>query len=173
VVNRTAHHAIGHADSCCLDEARNECPDATVIDLGIHYLKDLSAPERVWQVAIDGLDAEFPPLRSLDRQRADLPIQLSGFVGRSREIGEVLELLETNRLVTLRGLGGIGKTRLSLQVAAEAVGQSVDSVRFVALSPLADSASLPFHVLKTLGLSQPAGQTPVDTIATSIGRLRR
>ena len=171
VVNRTARiMATGHGGQLLLsDEAHNECPDANVIDLGIHYLKDLSAPERVWQVAIDGLDAEFPPLRSLDRQRADLPIQLSGFVGRSREIGEVLELLETNRLVTLRGLGGIGKTRLSLQVAAEAVGQSVDSVRFVALSPLADSASLPFHVLKTLGLSQPAGQTPAETIATSIG----
>jgi predicted ATPase/class 3 adenylate cyclase len=171
VVNRAARiMAIGHGGQLLLsDEARVDCPDLDVVDLGIHFLKDLSAPEHVWQVAIEGLASEFPPLRSLDRMRANLPVQLSGFVGRSQEIADVLDLLETNRLVTLRGLGGIGKTRLSLQVAAEAVGQSVDMVRFVALSPLADSASLPFHVLKTLGLSQPAGQTPAETIATSIG----
>ena len=171
VVNRTARiMATGHGGQLLLsDDARNESSDVEVADLGVHYLKDLSAPEHVWQVLIDGLESEFPPLRSLDRRQANLPMQLSGFVGRSREIDDVLELLESNRLVTLRGLGGIGKTRLSLQIAAEAVGQSVDMVRFVALSPLADSASLSFHVLKTLGLSQPAGQTPVDTIATSIG----
>ena len=171
VVNRTARiMATGHGGQVLLsDEARAECPDVAVIDLGIHYLKDLSAPEHVWQVVIAGLDSAFAPLRSLDRKTADLPMQLSGFVGRTREISDVLALLEANRLVTLRGLGGIGKTRLSLQVAAEAVGQSVDIVRFVALSPLTDSASLPFHVLKTLGLSQPAGQTPAETIATSIG----
>ncbi|HEX3090269.1 MAG TPA: NB-ARC domain-containing protein [Ilumatobacteraceae bacterium] len=171
VVNRTARiMATGHGGQLLLsDDARNESSDVAVADLGVHYLKDLSAPEHLWQVLIDGLEAEFPPLRSLDRRQANLPMQLSGFVGRSREIDDVLGLLESNRLVTLRGLGGIGKTRLSLQIAAEAVGQSVDMVRFVALSPLADSASLSFHVLKTLGLSQPAGQTPVDTIATSIG----
>jgi predicted ATPase len=171
VVNRTARIiATGHGGQVLLsDEARTACPEADVVDLGIHYLKDLSAPEHVWQVLIEGLTNDFPALRSLDRVRANLPTQLSGFVGRSQEIADVLELLESNRLVTLRGLGGIGKTRLSLQVAAESVGQSVDMVRFVALSPLADNASLPFHVLQTFGLSQPAGQTPAETIATSIG----
>jgi predicted ATPase/class 3 adenylate cyclase len=171
VVNRTARiMATGHGGQLLLsNDARAQCPDTEAIDLGIHYLKDLSAPEHVWQVVIDGLLDEFPPLRSLDRVRANLPIQLSGFVGRSKEIDDILELLESSRLITLRGLGGIGKTRLSLQIAAEAVGQSVEMVRFVALSPLADTASLPFHVLKALGLSQPSGQTPVETIATSIG----
>jgi predicted ATPase/class 3 adenylate cyclase len=170
-VNRAARiMSTGHGGQLLLsDDARNECADIEVDDLGLHYLKDLSSPEHVWQVRIEGLDSEFPPLRSLDRMRADLPIQLSGFVGREGEIADVLELLESKRLVTLRGLGGIGKTRLSLQIAAEAVGQSVDSVSFVALSPLADSASLSFHVLKSLGLSQPAGQTPAETIASSIG----
>ncbi len=170
-VNRAARiMATGHGGQLLLsDDAHSECPEVDVADLGLHYLKDLSAPEHVWQVVIDGLGNEFPPLRSLDRMRANLPIQLSGFVGRDGEITDVLKLLESNRLVTLRGLGGIGKTRLSLQIAAEAVGQSVESVRFVALSPLADSASLPFHVLKSLGLSQPTGQTPTETIASSIG----
>jgi class 3 adenylate cyclase len=136
VVNRTARiMATGHGGQVLLsDEARTACPDADVVDLGIHYLKDLSAPEHVWQVLIEGLTNDFPALRSLDRVRANLPTQLSGFVGRSQEIADVLELLESNRLVTLRGLGGIGKTRLSLQVAAESVGQSVDMVRFVALA---------------------------------------
>ncbi|MEO8267672.1 MAG: adenylate/guanylate cyclase domain-containing protein [Ilumatobacteraceae bacterium] len=171
VVNRAARiMSTGHGGQVLLsDDARADGPSTAVIDLGLHYLKDLSTPEHVWQVSIDGLPKEFPPLRSLDRMRANLPTQLSGFVGRSGEIVDVLELLETSRLVTLRGLGGIGKTRLSLQIAAEAVGQSVDVVRFVALSPLTDGASLPFHVLKALGLTQPAGQTPVETIATSIG----
>jgi predicted ATPase/class 3 adenylate cyclase len=171
VVNRAARiMATGHGGQLLLsDDARTDCGSTPAIDLGLHFLKDLSTPEHMWQVDIDGLPKEFPPLRSLDRMRANLPTQLSGFVGRSDEIAEVLELLQTSRLVTLRGLGGIGKTRLSLQIAAEAVGQSVDMVRFVALSPLADSASLPFHVLKALGLTQPAGQTPVETIATSIG----
>ena len=170
-VNRAARiMAIGHGGQLLLsDDARNECVDVEVDDLGLHYLKDLSSPEHVWQLRIEGLGSEFPPLRSLDRRRANLPIQLSGFVGRAGEIADVLELLESKRLVTLRGLGGIGKTRLSLQIAAEAVGQSVDSVSFVALSPLDDSASLSFHVLKSLGLSQPAGQTPAETIASSIG----
>ena len=170
-VNRAARiMATGHGGQLLLsDDAHLDCPDVEVVDLGLHYLKDLSAPEHVWQVVIEGLGSEFPPLRSLDRKRANLPIQLSGFVGREDEIADVLKLLGSNRLVTLRGLGGIGKTRLSLQIAAEAVGQSVESVRFVALSPVADSASLPFHVLKSLGLSQPTGQTPAETIASSIG----
>ncbi len=170
-VNRAARiMATGHGGQLLVsDDVRLECAEVEVVDLGLHYLKDLSAPEHVWQVVIDGLDSEFPPLRSLDRKRANLPMQLSGFVGRDGEITNVLKLLESNRLVTLRGLGGIGKTRLSLQIAAEAVGQSVESVRFVALSPVADSASLAFHVVKSLGLSQPTGQTPAETIATSIG----
>lgn len=170
-VNRAARiMATGHGGQLLLsDDARGECPDLDVIDLGLHYLKDLSAPEHVWQVTIDGLGSDFPPLRSLDRMRANLPIQLSNFVGRSTEIADVLGLLESNRLITLRGLGGIGKTRLSLQIAAEAVGQSVEKVCFVGLSPLADNASLPFHVLKALGLAQPSGQTAVETIATSVG----
>jgi predicted ATPase/class 3 adenylate cyclase len=170
-VNRTARiMATGHGGQLLLsDDAHNECPDVDVVDLGIHHLKDLSVPEHVWQVSADGVDAEFPPLKSLDRKRAHLPVQLSGFVGRSREIADVLELLDSHRLVTLRGLGGIGKTRLSLQVAAEASGQLVDAVHFVPLSPLTDDASLPFYVLKAFGLTQPTGQSPAETIAASFG----
>src|SRR3954447_3084496 len=170
-VNRTARiMATGHGGQLLLsDDARGSCPDVAVVDLGIHHLKDLSTPEHVWQVTAEGLETEFPPLKSLDRKRAHLPIQLSGFVGRAREIAEVLGLLGSHRLVTLRGLGGIGKTRLSLQVAAEASGQLADAVHFVPLSPLTDDASLPFYVLKAFGLTQPTGQTPAETIAASVG----
>src|SRR4029079_14435810 len=110
------------------DDARSACPDVSVIELGVHHLKDLSKPEHVWQVTAEGLEIDFPPLKSLDRKRAHLPIQLSAFVGRSREIADVLRLLDSHRLVTLRRLGGSGKTRLSLQVAAEASGQLADAV---------------------------------------------
>jgi len=170
-VNRTARiMATGHGGQLLLsDDARSDCPEVAVADLGIHHLKDLSTPEHVWQVTVDGIDVEFPPLKSLDRKRANLPIQLSGFVGRSREIADVLRLLDVHRLVTLRGLGGIGKTRLSLQIAAEASGQLADAVHFVPLSPLTDDASLPFYVLKAFGLTQPTGQTPAETVAASVG----
>ncbi|MBA2373385.1 MAG: adenylate/guanylate cyclase domain-containing protein, partial [Chloroflexi bacterium] len=100
--------------------------DVSVRDLGSHRLKDLKAPERLSQLVIAGLPADFPALRSLDARPNNLPTQLTTFVGRERELSEALELLRHTRLLTLTGPGGTGKTRLSLQVAAAAVDDFPD-----------------------------------------------
>ena len=110
-------------------------------DLGEHRLKDLSAPERLYQAG----DGEFPPLKSL--YRTNLPVPATPFLGREHELAEVLDLLEAGRLLTLTGPGGTGKTRLGLQAAAEASDRYPDGVFWVPLAPLRD-ASL---VLETAG----------------------
>jgi len=102
-------------------------------DLGEHRLKDLSAPERLYQLG----ESEFPPLKSL--YRTNLPVPATPFLGRERELGEVLDLLADARLLTLTGPGGTGKTRLALQAAAEASDRYPDGVFWVPLTPLHDS----------------------------------
>jgi class 3 adenylate cyclase len=95
-------------------------PEATLHDLGSHRLKDLSRPEQVYQLLAPDLRSEFPALRSLDSLPNNLPQQLTSFVGRDAEVGEVSALLAKHRVVTLIGAGGVGKTRVSLQVGANA-----------------------------------------------------
>jgi class 3 adenylate cyclase len=111
-------------------------PGAGLRDLGSHRLKDLGRPEQIFQLCAAGLQAEFAPLRSLGNPtlRNNLPTQLATFIGRNREIGEVRALAESARLVTLTGAGGAGKTRLSLQVAAELLDGSGDGVWLVELA---------------------------------------
>lgn len=94
---------------------------ASYRDLGEHRLRDLSEPERVTQVLHERLAMEFPPLRTLDRYPGNLPIQPTAFIGRESELREVIKALEESKVVTLSGVGGVGKTRLALQVAAELV----------------------------------------------------
>ena len=105
-------------------------PGVALADLGTHRLKDLGRPERIFQLRAAGLQAEFPPLRSLDNPALpnNLPGQLSAFIGRGREVAEVRALVESARLVTLTGAGGCGKTRLGLQVAAGLLDGSGDGV---------------------------------------------
>ena len=105
-------------------------PGAALADLGVHRLKDLGRPERIFQLQAAGLAAGFPPLRSLGNPALpnNLPTQLSAFIGREREVAEVRALVESSRLVTLTGAGGCGKTRLGLQVAAELLDGSGDGV---------------------------------------------
>ena len=92
-------------------------PGVTLRDLGEHRLKDLTQPERIFQLLIEGCPSEFPALRTLDRTPNNLPTQLTTFIGREKEIREGLKLLDRTRLLTLTGPGGTGKTRLSIQAA--------------------------------------------------------
>lgn len=128
-------------------------------DLGEHRLRDLSQPERLHQVVIEGLEEDFPPPRTLDARPNNLPAQLTRFVGREAEIGAVRELLAVNRLVTLTGPGGTGKTRLALQVAADAVADLRDGVVFVDLSALTDADDVPQAMATALRVRAPAGRT--------------
>ncbi len=106
----------------------------TLLDLGEHRLRDLSKPERVFQVVAPGLTATFSPLRSIDARSTNLPVQLTSFVGRADDVQAIEALLGDERAVTLTGVGGVGKTRLALQVAAESLGQYADGVWFVELA---------------------------------------
>jgi predicted ATPase/class 3 adenylate cyclase len=116
-------------------------------DLGEHRLKDLSAPERIYQLGED----EFPPLKSL--HQTNLPVQPNPMVGRERELAEVLKLLGSCRLLTLTGAGGSGKTRLALQAAAEAVDEYPDGVWFVSLASLTEPELLEITVAQVIGAS--------------------
>lgn len=127
--------------------------------LGSHRLKDLREPQPLCQVVADGLRLEFPPLRSLDARPNNLPTQLTSFVGRERELAEAGALLAANRLVTLTGPGGTGKTRLSLQVAANAAEDFPDGVFFVPLETVREPALVASRVASAIGLAETAGRT--------------
>jgi predicted ATPase/class 3 adenylate cyclase len=125
---------------------------AGVRDLGEHRLKDLLRREQIYQLLHPDLTADFPALRSLDTLPHNLPHQLTSFVGREREMGEVKELLATTRLVTIVGPGGIGKTRLALQVAADMVEGFPHGVWLAELAGLPDAARVPITVAAAAGV---------------------
>ena len=127
--------------------------------LGSHRLKDLGEPQPLSQLVADGLRMEFPPLRSLDARPNNLPTQLTSFVGREKELAEAGALLEANRLVTLTGPGGTGKTRLSLQVAANAADRYADGTFFVALETVREPALLSSRIASAIGLAESGART--------------
>ena len=144
---------------------RGELPaDVTLSDMGEHRLKGLVNLEHLWQLVAPELRQDFPPLQSLNAIPTNLPVQLTSFIGREKEIAEVKQLLSASRLVTLTGSGGAGKTRLSLHVAAEVIDDFVQGVWFVDLAPLSDAALVPNAVLSTLGLRGQAERAPLDLL---------
>ena len=170
VVNRAARlEAVAHGGQVLISGATAELlseslPDGvTLRDLGLHRLKDLGRPERVFQLEAEFLQPSFPPLASLDNPELpnNLPGQLSAFVGREPELIQVRSLVASSRLVTLTGAGGCGKTRLALQVAAELLGTARDGVWFVGLAPLTEAEMIPDAVAAVLGLADQRGQQPL------------
>jgi predicted ATPase/class 3 adenylate cyclase/DNA-binding CsgD family transcriptional regulator len=140
--------------------------DVWLTDLGVHALRDLPRPERVVQLNHLDLASDFPPLRTADGGvRSHLPVQLTTFVGRGAQIDDVRQLLSDNRLVTLTGAGGVGKTRLAVQVAAQAAIQFGDGVWCVDLAPITDPAVVPVVVARTLGLLDQPGRSTMDTVS--------
>jgi class 3 adenylate cyclase len=133
-------------------------PGAELKDLGTHRLRDLSRPERVYELRHPDLLGDLPPLRSLDALASNLPIQLTSFVGRGDELAAVELLLDGERLVTLTGVGGAGKTRLGLHAAAELADRWPDGVWWVDLGPVTDPALVADLVASTIGvLVEPVG----------------
>ena len=114
-----------------------------LLDLGEHRLRDLDGTEHLFQLAAPGLASEFPPVQSLDASISTLPAQRSSFVGRDDEIARTRTLLHQNRLVTLTGAGGCGKTRLAIEVAAREQSTHPDGTFFVDLSRVGDDAAVP------------------------------
>jgi predicted ATPase/class 3 adenylate cyclase/Tfp pilus assembly protein PilF len=143
-------------------------PADGLLDLGDHRFKDLAAAERVYQLG----GGEHPPLKSL--YRSNLPVPATPFLGRERELAEVAELLrsEAVRLVTLTGPGGTGKTRLSLQAAAEASDGFPDGVFWVPLAPLDDPALVASTVARGLDVKEQPGRALVDVLCERLAGRR-
>jgi predicted ATPase/class 3 adenylate cyclase len=126
--------------------------DASLRDLGKHLLKDLTEREAIFQIVIDNLSDQFPPLKTLDRVAHNLPVQMTSFVGRENELAEAMRLLEGTRILSLLGPGGTGKTRLALQIAAESSENYPDGTFFVPLAPITDPDLIPSTILSALGV---------------------
>ncbi|HVF62872.1 MAG TPA: tetratricopeptide repeat protein [Casimicrobiaceae bacterium] len=174
-VNRTARiMSAAHGGQILVSHAVVESvcdrlpPDVTLRDLGAIRLKDLTAPERVFQLLHPALRQAFPALRSLEATPNNLPQQLTSFVGREREIAEARELLTKERLVTLLGMGGLGKTRLSLQIAAEALDGFPDGVWFVDLAPIRDASLVAAETAKTLAVHEEPGTALLQTLCAHV-----
>ena len=140
-------------------------------DLGSHRLKDLGRAERVWQLCHPDLDADFPPLRSLDVAPHNLPVELTTFVGREHELADVREQLQQHRLVTLTGAGGCGKTRLALHVAAEELARYSGGVRWIELATVTDPVLVPITVATALGHREDHGRPLLETLPEQLGDL--
>jgi predicted ATPase len=138
-------------------------PDVMVRDLGERRLKDLTRPEQIFQVAVPGLAADFPPLHTLDARPNNLPAQPNALIGREREASAVRVLLRRAdvRLVTFTGPGGTGKTRLALQVASELLDEFAHGVWFVNLAPIGDPALVIPTIAQTLGVIE-TGDQPIQ-----------
>ena len=143
-------------------------PGVQLQDLGEHHLKELSRPERIYQLVVPGLPAHFQPLRTLDSLPNNLPRQSTPLVGREKETAEVIALMRRPdvSLVTLTGPAGTGKTRLSLQVGAGMLDRHKDGVWFVELGNLSpdDHKLVPSTIAETLGVREAAGQAVIDTL---------
>jgi predicted ATPase/class 3 adenylate cyclase/DNA-binding CsgD family transcriptional regulator len=168
-VNRCARlRNIGHGGQTLLSEAtavlvRDDLPPETrLVDSGEHRLKDLTRPERVFQLVAADLPGEFPPLDSLDVRPHNLPVHPTPLLGREHEVDAVRRLLlgAESRLVTLTGPGGTGKTRLSIQVAADLMDRVADGVFLVELAPIRDPALVPTAIAQVLGVRD-MGNRPV------------
>ena len=142
--------------------------DLHVRDMGVHRLKDLARPERLYQLVIDGVQDSFPALRTLDATPNNLPTQLTSFVGRSADVAEAKRLLAGTHLLTLTGPGGIGKTRLGLQLAAEMAPSFPDGTFFVALSAVTDPELIPSVIAQSIGLSISGNRRPIDAVRESL-----
>ncbi len=145
---------------------------ASLLDLGEHRLKDLVAPEHIYQLFHPALPGSFPVLKSLEAYPNNLPVQLTSFIGRKQEIDQAKRLLASARLVTLTGSGGTGKTRLALHVAAEALTAFPDGVWLIELAPVSDPNSVVHAVAGVLELRGAPGMPVLDLIASYL-RSRR
>ena len=161
--------AAGHGGQVLLSSATCELVRAGLPhglglrDLGEHRLKDLARPERIFQLTIDALPAEFPPIHSLETP-SNLPVQRTSFVGRAREVARIKELLRGPGLLTLTGPGGSGKTRLALHAARELLDDYPDGVFFIELAPITEPRLVPSSIAGSVGARAEGARPVLDTL---------
>ncbi|MGB6207706.1 ATP-binding protein, partial [Mycobacterium sp.] len=175
VLNRASRvMAAGHGGQILLAESTaGLLSGVDLIDLGPRRLRDLPTAVGVFQVRATGLRTDFPPLRALDTSPGNLHPQTTSFIGREAEVGEVHAAVKAHRLVTLTGVGGVGKTRLALEVGARLADEFPDGVWFFDLAAVADPAAVPDAVAAVLGIIQQPGKSMADSVAAaSEGRAR-
>ena len=144
---------------------------AALLDLGVVRLRDLANPERVYQLLHPQLRKDFPALRGLEATPNNLMRQASSFVGRERELAEVRTLMGETALLTLVGAGGLGKTRLALQVAAAVMDDYPDGVWFVDLAPVSDATLVPQVMADIVGVKDEVGRPVIDAVVKYVGNL--
>ena len=174
-VNRCARlRSIAHGGQVLASEStaglvREALPEeVTLRDLGFQRLRDLAEPEHVSQVLHHSLPSDFPALRTIDSIPNNLPYQVSTFVGREAEMTKVRKLLRCTRLLTLTGAGGVGKTRLALQAAAEMLYEYTGGVWLVELAPLSDGELVLHALAVALDVREEAGRSLAETLASHL-----
>jgi predicted ATPase/class 3 adenylate cyclase len=170
-LNRVARLlAAGHGGQTLISLSTKEAlgvlpDDISLRDMGERRLKDLSRPERIFQVVVPDLPSDFPPLNTLEAVPNNLPTALTSFVGRERELAEVKRHLEESHLLTLTGAGGCGKTRLALQVAADLLDSFSGGLWLIELGSITDPATVPYAVATAMGVREEPSVPLTATLA--------
>jgi hypothetical protein len=175
VLNRAARvMAAGHGGQILLaDSTAVLISGVDLVDLGPRRLRDVPTPVGVFQVQAEGLRTDFPALRALDVSPGNLRPAVTSFIGRESEVAELQAAVKTHRLVTLTGVGGVGKTRLALEVAGRLVDEFPDGVWFFELAAVSDPAAVPDAVAAVLGIVQQADKNVSESVASALeGRSR-
>ena len=175
VLNRAARvMAAGHGGQILVAESTaGLLSGVDLVDLGPRRLRDVPTPVGVFQVQAEGLGTDFPPLRALDPSSGNLRPATTSFIGRESEVAELQAALHAHRLVTLTGVGGVGKTRLAVEVAARLVDEFPDGVWFFDLAAVTDPAAVPDAVAAVLGIIQQPGKSVANSVAAALeGRVR-
>jgi predicted ATPase len=175
VLNRAARvMAAGHGGQILVAESTaGLLSGVDLADLGPRRLRDLPTPVGVFQVQVDGLRTDFPPLRALDASPGNLRPATTSFIGRESEVAELQAAVKAHRLVTLTGVGGVGKTRLAQEVAARLADEFPDGVWFFELAAVSDPAAVSDAVAAVLGIIQQPGKSVAESIASALeGRVR-
>ncbi|MGO9928400.1 MAG: ATP-binding protein, partial [Mycobacterium sp.] len=175
VLNRAARvMAAGHGGQILLAESTAVLLSGVdLLDLGPRRLRNVPTPVGVFQVRAPGLQTEFPSLRALDTSPGNLRPAATSFIGRESEVAELHAAMKAHRLVTLTGVGGVGKTRLAVEVAARLADEFPDGVWFFELAAVTDPAAVPDAVAAVLGITQQPGKTVTESVAAALeGRVR-
>lgn len=173
-LNRTARvMSAGHGGQILVAaSAAGLVDDVGLLDLGLHRLRDIPGSVRLFQVVAEGLESDFEPLRTLDLRIGNLEAPLVGVIGRSAEVGHLRSLIAEHRLVTLTGVGGVGKTTLALHAANEMRGQFPDGVWVVELVPVSDGQRIVDALAASLDVTPGPGEQALDSVVGALSGRR-